>query len=330
MQDILKFVSNFEKKNKIFCDKKRSRVYELKKENFEDIELRPSKRKIYAVDGGSSIIYDGGSRTIAKIKIASVGFSQEKKILEEVAESVVGSVMSNDCIQIKTNPKNLFPNENLPLSKIDEVQNTVRSAMEWQQLLELSKTCEEGSILLADSALTSTSKQDRKLLENLQKETKNKNIILMGVCKTSRLRTNTGRSLIGYLNQLSDKGSWYYVPVFESENENYFGKTFIVKFHPKSRFCYRVDLEKSVAQELSNEKLKEIFGTVAYYASDPELIGYPYPLLKADKLARLREDEKLKGNQNVLMLSEKMGLSSIKFDENSNNMHEFLDKRAYR
>ena len=60
------------------------------------------------------------------------------------------------------------------------------------------------------------------------------------------------------------------------------------------------------------------------------MIGYPYLLLKADKVARLRDNERDSENQRMKMSARSMGINFIEFDESSTIMHDLLDERAYR
>jgi NurA-like 5'-3' nuclease len=97
----------------------------------------------------------------------------------------------------------------------------------------------------------------------------------------------------------------------------------IVKFHEKSGFCYRLEAPKK-------DNLIKTIGVISYYSKDPEILGYPYPLLKADKVARVKDFEKEMENAKVKMLAKSLGKNFIETDEKSTIMHSLLDKRAYR
>jgi hypothetical protein len=76
--------------------------------------------------------------------------------------------------------------------------------------------------------------------------------------------------------------------------------------------------------------LERIMPLLAYYANDAELLGYPYPLLKADKLARINEYDRRRELTKFKVLLKKNNLESIEKDERSTDMHSRLDKRMYR
>ncbi len=250
--------------------------------------------KIIAVDGGSGIIFDGGSRVISKIKVGAVGYEKGKRFLEDIKNYFMLAMWKDGQIAIKIDPEEKVELAN---NKIDELQNDARDILERKELSELSKN-NKGAIILSDG------------LQNLKLDG------VVSICKTSRLKTKNGRSLIGYLNEISreiHKDKLWYYPLGEGN--------YIVKFHEKSKFTYKVSTK--------SENVEEIFGAIAFYSSDPEILGYPYPLLKVDKIVRLREDEKQFENNKLKLLAKKNGIN-LDFDENSMIMHDLLDKRAYR
>ncbi len=67
-----------------------------------------------------------------------------------------------------------------------------------------------------------------------------------------------------------------------------------------------------------------------FYSNDAELVGYPYPLLRADKVARISSHEKEAERRNVSVTARRMGLTDIEYDILSQDMHERLDRRMYR
>ena len=288
IKKILKFLSD------TFYEKKDDSLDADKFETFESID---SKNKIFAVDGGSGIVFDGGGWIISKIKIGATCYKEGKRISENSDEYFLSVVDSKAKRIVK-----IFPEVELKLTKssIDELPNEARDILEKKKIEKLSKEISNEDIILTDG-----------LFEGIN----GKNLV--AVCKTSRLRTESGRSLIGKINELSEKRvgekKWMY-PLTKN--------TFIVKFHGKSDFCYKVSLSNP-------KKAKWFLGATAHYSNDPEITGYPYPLLRIDKVVRLREDEKKMTNQKIKALAKQLG-KGIEKDEMSTVMHSLLDERAYR
>ncbi len=271
---------------------------EINISKFKTFETLHPNGKVYAIDGGSSIILDCGSMIISKIKISRTCYENGKRVPENEETKEFFVVAHNTEKGIK---EKIFPEIKLKIEKckLDEVHNEVRKSLERIEIEKLSENISENDVILADG-----------FFEKIESKS---NIVF--VCKTSRIFSKGGRSLIGYLNEFAEKNfknkKWMY-PI--SENE------YVVKFHEKSNFCYKVNVKKP-------ENIDYLFGSIAFYSSDPEIIGYPYPLLKVDKIARIRHDEKKIENRKI-----KHGEFGkiLRNDENAAIMHEMLDKRMYR
>ena len=273
----------------------KSKERDVDSSKFETFDVIKNKNEVLAVDGGSGIIFDGGSSIVAKIKIGVVGYKEKNKILENIKEYLMLVIDSNNNRIIK-----FFPDINVKLTKkeIEDLPNEARENIEKITLKELSKK-HPGALILADG----------------HQEVSSKNVV--SICKTSRAKTKSGRSLLGQLNELGEeklKGEKWFYKISDGE--------FIVKFHELSKFCYRVILK-------DNADVRKIFGMIADYSKDPEIIGYPYPLLKVDKIARLRNDEKKLENQMFKMFAKEAGLK-VEYDEMSTLMHKYMDERAYK
>lgn len=274
---------------------------ELKMDNFNIFKSVPSKGNVYAIDGGCGVLCDCGSYIISKIKIGITCYKNMERISsdEKVDEYYVFAQKTDSGNVVKIFPEREINENEINKCKIEEVQNEVRKYLERKKIEEISEKISENDMILTDG-----------FFEKIKDDS---NII--SVCKTSRLRSKSGRPLLSYLNDLSkekiNNKKWMYKI---SENE------YIVKFHEKGRFCYKVSVKNT-------DKLEYLLGVVAYYSRDPEIIGYPYPLLRVDKIARIRNDEKK--SENRKLKNNKFGKFLIS-DEDAAIMHELLDKRMYR
>ena len=143
-----------------------------------------------------------------------------------------------------------------------------------------------------------------------------KDIHILGINKTSR-QTDNVRPIIGVINEYSSKNLKNKAWLYQREGLS------IIKFHPNSDFCFRVEY-------CGNGKIMDIVSKIAYYSSDPEIIGYPYPLFKADKVARIKEFEKNSHKNHIKIISRELKKDFVDFDEKSAIFHDVLDKRAYK
>lgn len=304
VKEILDFIGKL-------CVEKTTLGEQVSEKNFYEYDTCLPCTEVYAVDGGSAVIIDGGNWIIAKIKTCVIGYMKEECIKNECSEYYIGAVAGDKKTSIK-----IFPDVSgieslrIPFNDIEETPNICRAFLELEKIKELSKKVPNGSIILTDGLI--------------QEEIKTNNAVIVNLCKTSRIKTENGRSLIGCLNELSSKKilnkKWFYFPISDKN------KTCVAKFHESSIFSYKLQF----SEPIEKEKIKKILGAIAYFSRDPELIGYPYLLLKADKVARLRDNERDSENRRMKMSAKDMGISFIEFDESSTIMHELLDKRAYR
>ncbi len=261
----------------------------IPKSNFEferiPIEISVPKGTVVAIDGGSAIIADGGSWLIGFIRIGKVEYDKEKEISEEIDEYWVG--IANQQIKVFKDEEEIKVPINYHERDIEKLVGEVR------RYLEFKKAAEQSGLTLIDNPI--------KVVEGWEEELISKFKNVVGIPKTTRASIN-GRSIIGILSKYP--GMWY----------TKIDDQIFAKFHENSKYVYKVDLRDP-----------SVLGEIAYFASDPELLGYPYPLLKVDKIARISKFEK-----KALREKAKELLGELSSDLLSQDMHQNLDERAYR
>jgi len=261
------------------------------------------KGRLFAVDGGSAVIIDGGNWTISKIKVSAVGYEADQCISEVSQAYTLGAVIISDKVRLKLDPADAeVESLSIPKSSFEDATDICRAALEQKLITKLAAELKKEDMVLTDGLLP----------ERLPGKP-----VFVGIAKSSRMRTETGRSMLGWINEASSR---------QMPNKKWLKKLdgeFVVKFHEKSSLCYRTQVRNIETPE-------KVIATLAYFSSDPELLGYPYPLLKADKLARFRNGEKAFERSRVKSLARRMGISFIDFDESSTITHDLLNERAYR
>ena len=126
-----------------------------------------------------------------------------------------------------------------------------------------------------------------------------------------------GRSVLGVINRASPKGLNGLSPIFENESVV---KTFVAKLDAASRFCYKVELPPYM-------DYAEVFRVLSFFGKDSEILGYPYPLYVADKLARINSFDK---KRDFLRIAKELEGSDLGFDALSNSFHSVMDERMYK
>lgn len=314
MINAINFIKSHEEKSdgKIFAISKNYVGVPLSKNHFKKI-VEKKEGELFAIDGGCAIIADGGGWIIAKIRVGVVGFDGNKKIYEKKSDYTATIVHQKNDFNILLENSNGKIENLLPKFKnidIEELPAKIMKILEW---LECEQLCNKNTNIVMDGALEPDNEKEKEIIENIEKSKST----IIGFCKTSRIRTNTGRSLLGVINTLGDK-KWYYYPIFENEM---LIRTIITKLNKHAKFCNKVQLFKKT------HDFNKILNILAYFASDSEMLGYPYPLVKVDKIARITSFEK---KRETAVLERVLKQTALINDTYSQTMHPELDKRMYR
>ena len=121
-----------------------------------------------------------------------------------------------------------------------------------------------------------------------------KKVLFSGLAKTSSLFTDSGMplfsavSLMANRNELNKK-RWYYHPIVDIKAPDHKAVMLAVKLHPRSKHVFRFEILNSQAEEMHD--FNKVVGLLARNASDLTFPGYPYGLIEADRLARVRDEE---------------------------------------
>jgi len=293
------------------------KAIDLDKSLFQTINSKKPDCTVYAVDGGSATIIDGGTWCISKLKLGIVAYKNGKRLSEKIDNFILGISKQKHKVSSKLQPNVEGFKLETNASAMEDLENASRSILEWLKLRQLAVKAESGDIILRDGSFNSDDAYEKSIITEVIELCKQKNVHLIGICKTSRTSAPDGRPLIGMLNEFSSKEfpdkTWIY-------HDNNIA---IAKLHEKSSFCFKIESSNA-------DNLPEILSKICHYSTDPEFIGYPYPLLKADKIARVRDFEKNNDNRKAKMLAKSLGKQFMEFDERATLVHDMLDKRAYR
>ncbi len=284
--------------------------YKKKEPLLPSFKELPEKQKgiVAAVDGGSSVLADGGVWVISKLKVASVVYDgniiPEKLYKKEHYYTLIKDETINHSIH-ELKPE--FGN----IRELSEAPSVTMKTLEFKRAYELSKELPKESVLLIDGLLAPENTDQEKLLAGIRETAGKRNVNVVGLAKTFRQGIN-GRSVIGTLLSKRPFSKWIYR----------FGDYFIVKLHERSSYAY--------AFNCFCHDFKKTLSILSYYARDPEIIGYPYPLIKADKEARISSYELANEINKLRIISKKEGYDFINFDVRSTDMHSLMDKQKYR
>lgn len=302
MIEALKFL-----KNKLYSNNKKVA------DNFHELSGSEAGY-VSAVDGGSCIIADGGCWVLAKIKVASVHYHKGERLPAKEKDEEAYYTVIKDGDEYSHSISDLKPEFN-NIRELTEAPAVTMRALELRHALKVLKSMPRDSLLLIDGLLKGDNMEQEAMLERIKRESEKKGVMVLGLAKTFRHAVN-GRSVIGSLIKERPSGKWYYEPVEDSD-------CLVAKLHAKSGYAYAIS-------SFNHSEAKKALPLLAYYSIDPALIGYPYPLLKVDRDARVSSHEKHLEKNRLRIICKKNKLDFIEYDEKSTNMHSLIDKQKYR
>ncbi len=252
----------------------------ITKESFQKFEPAGDTFKLAAVDGGSQRVMNGGSFIVGAyragslifhgndlltngpqptLKVRSISFGNRKEIYSEIFESLIGE------------PPKQFPRE------LALVLQRLRTFEEWSVTQDLFDNLDPGDIILMDGSLKASIHKLDILFQRIMNRALEKGIHFVGISKRCTLRFKHA-PLLHFVKKKGDElfgtdQTWFCEIPDEGGHSQLFGKRYIVKYHPKSVFVFRTDINR-----LDDVSPGEVFGKIAQYCSDATYLGYPYPL----------------------------------------------------
>ncbi len=248
--------------------------------------------KLAAVDGGSHKILDAGSFILGTYRAGYLIF-QNGKMLEDKIGNINTQFISFSNLRdlySKTFAKLIGEAPVEYPRQLHVVLERLRTFAEWEMVQELVAKLDQDDIILIDGSLKASINRLDVLFQNVLEKAVDKGIHFIGISKRSTLRLNH-MPLIPRVKKMGEqqfpKKYWSCqisdeditdVESDQMDNDKgstrqQFGKRYIVKFHPLTRFVFRTDINR-----LDRSDPHQLFIKISKYCSDPAYLGYPYPL----------------------------------------------------
>ena len=238
------------------------------------------------IDGGNAELIRSPELSVHLIRLVGVEYHNEKRISTHIKEFYCAAV-SKGFKQLKFEVKN-FPikgNIRLPELSFDSYDPTIRTGNTRIAVsaipgiirrfgeLELAAELGNQKLLVIDGSLEATYTFEAEFLSKLQAP-------VIGFAKSCSLLMDGGESLIGFLASKSKYEPWLYSPIANSLDQVY--RLNAAKLHKLAKFSFRIDCAGPA---------EELISRLASVSKDAAFLGYPYPLVFADKLARISVQE---------------------------------------
>jgi hypothetical protein len=261
------------------------------------------------IDGGNNEIFSSPTFSLNIIKISAIIFENniKKKILNYECKIICKEN------EIKIFSKNDFNWKNKKLDFNERTAEIYRRINEINLANILLEQYQNSAIIL-DGSLNSQYNDinEKNMLNDLIKNSKNSNSEILGLIKTNREKNPNGNTLFKEINVNSPLNKTWITEIKEKNNVYY---TYS-KLHRNSEYIFKIEFTKK-------EKIKDIVSGLISNSSDPIFQGYPYGLILADKFAKVSKEElnfkKMKVNN--LLDNNK----NLKIELNTLNIHDKID-----
>lgn len=331
IEDLQEHLSEKEHTDIIFSDGK-SKTFPIIPENFVEIKDIQNPRKIAFVDGGDGILEESPNYMIVINRVYFSMFSGKKRVyptnlkrrieffsyvVSEINKTESGKSISYNTKLFAYNKKDeeYLPDiedlksktEGTTILQGSRLVSLARRFAEWNLACKIvEKELSKGDMIVMDGSLQTNFKNEIKYAKRLYDIAMEKEVIVCGLAKTSRLVTESGDPLLARVTEISEKtnfGRWY-VPVAEEVSADDKGFMLATKFHPKSKHVFRFEILREQFNSMTDYEKNEIVASLAANSGDISMLGYPYGAIDADRFAQVRMNEL--GKYRGMLMAEKI------------------------
>lgn len=297
-------LQEFPKKDSIIFN---NDFHEIDPNKFSSLNSASGKR-IAFVDGGQAAIIEAGNLSLSFIRVFAqvfAGLKKKESYKQEFYLLTAARWIDNELFyeskifsagEPLINPDDLLISSNDNSLKEGKERGAIgKTANIARRLAELSLASKiSADYVVIDGTLQSTFPGEEKYLSLLKENT-------CSLAKSSLLFTKSGNSPVVLLNKIGPSGCWYY---------QLDSRTGFVKLHPRSKHVFRFEGDK------------EALPFFLEHCDDSLLLGYPYGLIFADKMARVSNQEKKALQMKILFSKESKDILEYL---STNDVHSYLD-----
>jgi hypothetical protein len=263
-------------------------VFEGHPDGFELAPLSPADPgTVWAVDGGSCVLADGRSFQVAATRAARVRFSAGVTGLVEAPPLTVQAVSQDEM-------RGLYRGtlERMQCAIPDEIPeglrpvDFLRECAEWQETRRTVAEAAPGDLVLVDGSLHGGPFVPAEFVRRVHGEAVDRGVHLAGVVKASTLFWGRNAPLVGLLKRRGDRelGRFPWAARISTDprfGRLYLGDIFVAHLAPTATHAFRVDVARGTASA------GDVLARLAGCADDAAFVGYPYPLARAHRAARV-------------------------------------------
>jgi hypothetical protein len=265
-------------------------------------------KRVAAIDGSSYDILDGEFFIVGGRRTGYV-IADEKEILEREVGDIKIDFLGEKGVKT-TVAKELMREMNLP-EKPHEQNEVLRQIEEHLLARKVIEKLERDDIILMDGSFEMEEPLAAIARENVMRAHK-KGIHIVGVSKKCGLCIKNV-PVSTWVKRNGDKlfstQRWYY-PLFDG--------CYIVKFHPLSRFVFRVDTDRRALN------VQKVLGAIAVTCNDICFLGYPYPLADIHNHVTIKSHDSFAIQLKLQEMAIKKGISLEEWETLFFDYHRYL------
>ena len=241
---------------------------------------------VWAVDGGSCLVADGRSFSVAAHRVARVRFFGGVTELVESPALQVNAVSGERLARLA---REALADLGEDPERLPDLPRPVDALREWAEWREVRRTVAEagpGELVLVDGSLHGGSLVPPAVVRRVHEEAVARDVVMAGVVKASTLYWGRHAPLVTLLKRRGDRevGPRRWAARISTDTvfaRLYVGEIFVAHLAPTAAYAFRIDVARGPAQPA------DVLGRLAGLAGDPAFVGYPYPLARAHQAARI-------------------------------------------
>jgi hypothetical protein len=263
-------------------------VVEGHPDRFELTTLSPaSPGTVWAVDGGSCTLADGRSFQVGATRAARVLFRDGMTQVVEAPPLDVHALTAEEAARLyRERLARMGAPEPEELPRISRPIDVIRECDEWDLVRRTVGEAEPGDLVLVDGSLHGGPLVPADVIRAVHREAVERGVHLAGVVKASTLFWGRNAPLVGLLKRRGDRelgpSRWFTRistdPVFR---RLYVGEIFVARLAPTAGHAFRVDVARGPGEPA------DVLARLAGCSDDAAFVGYPYPLARAHRAARV-------------------------------------------
>jgi hypothetical protein len=242
---------------------------------------------VWAVDGGSCVLADGRSFQVASTRAARVRFRDGVTDLSEAPPLQVTALsqermkgLYRERLERMGSP---VPEE---LPRIPRPVDFLRECQEWEEVRRTVGQASSGEVVLVDGSLHGGPFVPAEYVRRIHAEAVERGVLLAGVVKASTLFWGRNAPLVGLLKRRGDRelgrSTWSArISTDPAFQRLYVGEIFVAHLAATAPHAFRVDVARGSGDPV------EVLARLAGCSDDAAFPGYPYPLARAHRAARV-------------------------------------------